>query len=265
MGHSCTDLRARGFRTESSCSSFVHCSKQSKDRIATTNFTRELLTLKFPKTHVASKRHNDSRPSTNLFVVEEKNWRDSAVSDLGIFSWWSVRNARCFSHLCHRAESRFKFRTRSEGLSMNRRSVQHAPKRNERNETRKGCHLDDPASNTVKLRENNVLRCHLALLQYLFCFAGIGFGICVIASYVAMYYNTIIAWALYFLFSSCRREVDNHLEPASSESRKQNSFPSNITAKQTPLRSPALLLNPMQISKDAAPDETNPRRVSAQK
>ena len=36
---------------------------------------------------------------------------------------------------------------------------------------------------------------------------GIGFGICIIASYVAMYYNTIISWALYFLFSSFRREV----------------------------------------------------------
>ena len=37
--------------------------------------------------------------------------------------------------------------------------------------------------------------------------AGIGFGICVIASYVAMYYNTIIAWALYFLVSSFQKEV----------------------------------------------------------
>ena len=40
-----------------------------------------------------------------------------------------------------------------------------------------------------------------------YIFPGIGFGICFIASYVAMYYNTIIAWALYFLFSSFRREV----------------------------------------------------------
>merc|ERR1712178_225459 len=36
---------------------------------------------------------------------------------------------------------------------------------------------------------------------------GVGFGICVIASYVAMYYNTIISWALYFLFSSFQRTV----------------------------------------------------------
>ncbi|ELU16974.1 hypothetical protein CAPTEDRAFT_180018 [Capitella teleta] len=38
-------------------------------------------------------------------------------------------------------------------------------------------------------------------------FKGIGFGICVIASYVAMYYNTIIAWSLYFLVSSFRSQV----------------------------------------------------------
>lgn len=38
-------------------------------------------------------------------------------------------------------------------------------------------------------------------------FKGIGFGICVIASYVAMYYNTIISWSLYFLFASFGREV----------------------------------------------------------
>ena len=38
-------------------------------------------------------------------------------------------------------------------------------------------------------------------------FAGIGFGICVISSYVAMYYNTIISWAVFFLFNSFRRQV----------------------------------------------------------
>ena len=40
--------------------------------------------------------------------------------------------------------------------------------------------------------------------------AGIGFGICFIATYVAFYYNTIIAWALYYMFASMRREVGNH-------------------------------------------------------
>jgi len=38
-------------------------------------------------------------------------------------------------------------------------------------------------------------------------FKGIGFGICIIASYVAMYYNTIIAWSVYFLFSSFKKQV----------------------------------------------------------
>lgn len=31
---------------------------------------------------------------------------------------------------------------------------------------------------------------------------GIGYAICVIAFYIASYYNTIIAWALYYLISS---------------------------------------------------------------
>uniref|UniRef100_A0A673JB76 Sodium-dependent serotonin transporter-like n=1 Tax=Sinocyclocheilus rhinocerous TaxID=307959 RepID=A0A673JB76_9TELE len=35
-------------------------------------------------------------------------------------------------------------------------------------------------------------------------FAGIGFAICIIALYIAFYYNTIMAWALYYLLSSFR-------------------------------------------------------------
>ncbi|KAM6932256.1 solute carrier family 6 member 4a [Lycodopsis pacificus] len=35
-------------------------------------------------------------------------------------------------------------------------------------------------------------------------FKGIGFAICVISLYIAFYYNTIIAWALYYLVSSFR-------------------------------------------------------------
>lgn len=35
-------------------------------------------------------------------------------------------------------------------------------------------------------------------------FKGIGFAICIIALYVAFYYNTIMAWALYYLLSSFR-------------------------------------------------------------
>ncbi|XP_041346644.1 sodium-dependent serotonin transporter-like [Gigantopelta aegis] len=39
------------------------------------------------------------------------------------------------------------------------------------------------------------------------CFKGIGMAICVIAACVSWYYNTIIAWAVYFLFSSFRSQV----------------------------------------------------------
>ncbi|XP_037632202.1 solute carrier family 6 member 4a [Sebastes umbrosus] len=35
-------------------------------------------------------------------------------------------------------------------------------------------------------------------------FKGIGFAICIIALYIAFYYNTIMAWALYYLISSFR-------------------------------------------------------------
>ncbi|TNN60201.1 Sodium-dependent serotonin transporter [Liparis tanakae] len=37
-----------------------------------------------------------------------------------------------------------------------------------------------------------------------FLLAGIGFAICIIALYVAFYYNTIMAWALYYLLASFR-------------------------------------------------------------
>ncbi|XP_075052981.1 sodium-dependent serotonin transporter [Mixophyes fleayi] len=38
-------------------------------------------------------------------------------------------------------------------------------------------------------------------------FKGIGYAICIIALYVASYYNTIMAWALYYLISSFRAEL----------------------------------------------------------
>ncbi|OWF52218.1 sodium-dependent serotonin transporter-like [Mizuhopecten yessoensis] len=38
-------------------------------------------------------------------------------------------------------------------------------------------------------------------------FKGIGLAICVIATYVAWYYNTIIAWAVFYFFSAWRAEV----------------------------------------------------------
>ncbi len=52
-----------------------------------------------------------------------------------------------------------------------------------------------------------MLYCPQVNILFLFVVSGMGFSICIIASYVAMYYNTIIAWALYFLFSSFKGEV----------------------------------------------------------
>ena len=44
-------------------------------------------------------------------------------------------------------------------------------------------------------------------LIYCSIFAGVGIGICLVATYVGMYYNTIIAWALYYMVASFRSEV----------------------------------------------------------
>lgn len=38
-------------------------------------------------------------------------------------------------------------------------------------------------------------------------FTGVGLAICFVATYVGMYYNTIIAWALYYMVASFRSEV----------------------------------------------------------
>ncbi|KAL5103592.1 Sodium-dependent serotonin transporter [Taenia crassiceps] len=35
-------------------------------------------------------------------------------------------------------------------------------------------------------------------------FTGLGYGICIIASYTAWYYNTVISWALFYMFDSMR-------------------------------------------------------------
>lgn len=40
------------------------------------------------------------------------------------------------------------------------------------------------------------------VLIFAFLYPGIGFAICIIALYTAFYYNTIMAWALYYLLSS---------------------------------------------------------------
>lgn len=44
----------------------------------------------------------------------------------------------------------------------------------------------------------------LLLLIFFSTHPGIGFAICIIALYIAFYYNTIMAWALYYLLSSFR-------------------------------------------------------------
>ncbi len=36
---------------------------------------------------------------------------------------------------------------------------------------------------------------------------GIGYGICIIASYTAWYYNTVISWALFYMFDSMRNRL----------------------------------------------------------
>ncbi|TGZ69847.1 hypothetical protein CRM22_003507 [Opisthorchis felineus] len=38
-------------------------------------------------------------------------------------------------------------------------------------------------------------------------FSGIGFGICIIASYTAWYYNTVMAWALFYMFDAMKPHV----------------------------------------------------------
>lgn len=60
--------------------------------------------------------------------------------------------------------------------------------------------------------------------QTFFCtHAGIGFAICIIALYIAFYYNTIMAWALYYLLSSFQSTLpwstcDNHWNTANCNS-----------------------------------------------
>lgn len=51
-------------------------------------------------------------------------------------------------------------------------------------------------------RWRTALRRWTASSRLLSCFPGIGFAICIIALYIAFYYNTIMAWALYYLLSS---------------------------------------------------------------
>ncbi|KAG8265683.1 hypothetical protein J6590_089474 [Homalodisca vitripennis] len=39
------------------------------------------------------------------------------------------------------------------------------------------------------------------------CFTGVGYAICLLDIYMGMYYNTIIGWAVYYLFASFRSEL----------------------------------------------------------
>lgn len=52
-------------------------------------------------------------------------------------------------------------------------------------------------------------RCGTILIWKKICpmFTGVGFASCLVALYVGMYYNTIIAWALYYVIASCRSQV----------------------------------------------------------
>ena len=45
------------------------------------------------------------------------------------------------------------------------------------------------------------------LIMFRLFFSGVGIAICFVATYVGMYYNTIIAWALYYMVASFRSEV----------------------------------------------------------
>lgn len=40
-----------------------------------------------------------------------------------------------------------------------------------------------------------------------FKFTGVGYAICLIDIYMGMYYNTIIGWAVYYLFASFSYEL----------------------------------------------------------
>lgn len=47
------------------------------------------------------------------------------------------------------------------------------------------------------------------MIGVIFCFvlSGVGYGICLVSTLVGMYYNTIIAWGVFYMFASFRSEV----------------------------------------------------------
>lgn len=43
--------------------------------------------------------------------------------------------------------------------------------------------------------------------MFYFVLSGVGYGICLVSTFVGMYYNTIIAWGVFYMFASFRSEV----------------------------------------------------------
>uniref|UniRef100_A0A4W5P6I8 Solute carrier family 6 member 4a n=1 Tax=Hucho hucho TaxID=62062 RepID=A0A4W5P6I8_9TELE len=57
---------------------------------------------------------------------------------------------------------------------------------------------------SLTMHYNNCIVMHYILYCLFLSAKGIGFAICIIALYIAFYYNTIMAWALYYLLASFR-------------------------------------------------------------
>ncbi|KAJ8312336.1 LOW QUALITY PROTEIN: hypothetical protein KUTeg_009709 [Tegillarca granosa] len=49
--------------------------------------------------------------------------------------------------------------------------------------------------------------CIILYLLFVYYIVGLGYGICLVATFVGMYYNTVIAWSVYYLFASFQSEV----------------------------------------------------------
>lgn len=58
------------------------------------------------------------------------------------------------------------------------------------------------APRQIMCRQNIFVICSYKALFIFWCVSGIGYAICIIALYVSFYYNTIIAWALFYFYSS---------------------------------------------------------------
>lgn len=58
------------------------------------------------------------------------------------------------------------------------------------------------AAQQIMCGQNTFFICSYKALFISWCVSGIGYAICIIALYVSFYYNTIIAWALFYFYSS---------------------------------------------------------------